>query len=80
MNTIQVGLLGYGLSGSVFHAPLLDVLEDYHIKKVMTSRTNEVKRDLPGADAVRTIEEITGDPDIGLVIVLHRAECIMNQR
>ncbi|MBY8911394.1 oxidoreductase [Bacillus sp. YC2] len=69
MNTIQVGLLGYGLSGSVFHAPLLDVLDDYHIKKVMTSRTNEVKRDLPGAEAVRTIEEITGDPDIDLVIV-----------
>ncbi len=69
MKTIQVGILGYGLSGKVFHAPLLDVLDDYQIKKVMTSRTEEVKRDLPGAEAVRAIEDITGDPDIDLVIV-----------
>ncbi|MBR7880627.1 MULTISPECIES: oxidoreductase [Bacillus amyloliquefaciens group] len=69
MKTIQVGILGYGLSGKVFHAPLLDVLDDYQIKKVMTSRTDEVKRDLPGAEAVRAIEDITGDPDIDLVIV-----------
>ena len=60
MKTIQVGILGYGLSGKVFHAPLLDVLDDYQIKKVMTSRTEEVKRDLPGAEAVRAIEDITG--------------------
>ncbi|AEB25552.1 MULTISPECIES: oxidoreductase [Bacillus] len=69
MKTIQVGILGYGLSGKVFHAPLLDVLDDYQIKKVMTSRTEEVKRDLPETEAVRTIEDITGDPDIDLVIV-----------
>lgn len=69
MKTIQVGILGYGLSGKVFHAPLLDVLDDYQIKKVMTSRTDEVRRDSPGAEAVRAIEDITGDPDIDLVIV-----------
>ncbi|AFZ92152.1 oxidoreductase [Bacillus velezensis AS43.3] len=33
MKTIQVGILGYGLSGKVFHAPLLDVLMIIRSKK-----------------------------------------------
>ncbi|MGK9431490.1 oxidoreductase [Bacillus atrophaeus] len=69
VNTIQVGILGYGLSGSVFHAPLLTVLDQFHISKVMTSRTEEVKRDLPEAEVVHDIGDITGDPAIELVII-----------
>ncbi|MEC1288697.1 oxidoreductase [Bacillus mojavensis] len=69
MNTIQVGILGYGLSGSVYHAPLLAVLDEYHISKVMTSRTEEVKRDFPDAEVVHELEEMTNDPAIELVIV-----------
>ncbi|MCY8757962.1 oxidoreductase [Bacillus haynesii] len=69
VNKVRTGILGYGLSGSVFHAPLLSVLEDYEIRKVMTSRKEQVKQDLPEAEAVSTIEDITNDPDIDLVIV-----------
>lgn len=69
MDTIQVGILGYGLSGSVFHAPLLAVLDEYHISKVMTSRTEEVKRDFPDAEVVHELEEMKNDPAIELVIV-----------
>ncbi|PJH91578.1 oxidoreductase [Bacillus sp. SN1] len=69
VDTIKVGILGYGLSGSVFHAPLLAVLEEYHISKVMTSRTEEVKRDFPDAEVVHELEDITNDPAIELVIV-----------
>ncbi|KAF1678397.1 MULTISPECIES: oxidoreductase [Bacillus] len=69
MDTIQVGILGYGLSGSVFHAPLLAVLNEYHISKVMTSRTEEVKRDFPDAEVVHELKAITNDPGIELVIV-----------
>lgn len=69
MDAIKVGILGYGLSGSVFHAPLLAVLDEYHISKVLTSRTEEVKRDFPDAEVVHKLEEITKDPAIELVIV-----------
>lgn len=69
MDTIKVGILGYGLSGSVFHGPLLDVLDEYQISKIMTSRTEEVKRDFPDAEVVHELEEITNDPAIELVIV-----------
>ncbi|MGD1414886.1 scyllo-inositol 2-dehydrogenase [Bacillus stercoris] len=69
VDTIKVGILGYGLSGSVFHGPLLAVLNEYHISKIMTSRTEEVKRDFPDAEVVHELEEITNDPSIELVIV-----------
>ncbi len=76
MDTIKVGILGYGLSGSVFHGPLLDVLDEYQISKIMTSRTEEVKRDFPDAEVVHELEEITNDPAIELVIVTTRAAFI----
>ncbi|MEC1259594.1 oxidoreductase [Bacillus swezeyi] len=69
MDRIRTGLLGYGLSGSVFHAPLLSVLNEFEIRKVMTSKKEQVTQDLPGAEAVSSIEEIAGDPAIDLVIV-----------
>ncbi|QHZ45574.1 MULTISPECIES: oxidoreductase [Bacillus] len=69
VDKIRTGLLGYGLSGSVFHAPLLSVLEEFAIKKVMTSRREQVEQDIPEAETVRSIEEIAGDPDIDLAIV-----------
>lgn len=69
MDRIRTGLLGYGLSGSVFHAPLLSVLNEFEIRKVMTSKKEQVTQDLPGSEAVSSIEEIAGDPAIDLVIV-----------
>ncbi|WP_432339197.1 oxidoreductase [Bacillus tequilensis] len=69
VDTIKVGMLGYGLSGSVFHGPLLAVLDEFSISKVMTSRTEEVKRDFPDAEVVHELDQIIHDPDIELVIV-----------
>ncbi|MFT0801347.1 oxidoreductase [Bacillus swezeyi] len=69
MDRIRIGLLGYGLSGSVFHAPLLSVLNEFEMRKVMTSKKEQVTQELPGAEAVSSIEEIAGDPAIDLVIV-----------
>lgn len=80
VDKVRTGILGYGLSGSVFHAPLLSALEDYEIRKVMTSRKEQVKQDLPEAEAVSTIEDITKDPDIDLVIVTTPAAFITKWR
>lgn len=69
LERIRTGLLGYGLSGSVFHAPLLSVLDEFDIKKVMTSRKEQVNREIPEAETVSSIEDITSDPEIDLAIV-----------
>jgi scyllo-inositol 2-dehydrogenase (NADP+) len=36
--TLSVGLIGYGLGGSVFHAPLIDAVERLSLKAIATTR------------------------------------------
>jgi scyllo-inositol 2-dehydrogenase (NADP+) len=69
MRTIPIGLLGYGLAGSTFHAPLIRTIPSLRIAAVMTSRRADVARDLPGAKVVDSAEAIFTDPAIELVVV-----------
>src|SRR5688500_2415305 len=50
--TINVGLVGYGLAGAVFHAPLINACERLELAAVLTSRE--------APNAVRTLEELLG--------------------
>ncbi len=34
---IRTGIIGYGLSGRVFHAPFIDVVEGFELSKISTS-------------------------------------------
>lgn len=69
MRVIPVGLLGYGLAGSVFGAPVIRAVPGLAITKVMTTRVDDVARDLPHAHVVATADEIFTDPAIELVVV-----------
>jgi scyllo-inositol 2-dehydrogenase (NADP+) len=69
MNAIHVGLIGYGLAGSVFHAPLIQAEPRMRLSAVVSSRTEQVARDLPGVRAVSSADELLADPDIELVVV-----------
>ena len=57
--TIRVGLIGYGLAGSVFHAPLIDACERMELAAVLTSR------DAP--NRVASIEELIDRSDLVVV-------------
>jgi scyllo-inositol 2-dehydrogenase (NADP+) len=48
--TIKVGLVGYGLAGAVFHAPLIDACDAFELAAVLTSRK--------APNAVRTLDEL----------------------
>ncbi|WP_026568745.1 MULTISPECIES: oxidoreductase [Sediminibacillus] len=69
MDKINVGLVGYGFSGAVFHAPLLKVSEQFAITKVMTSRLEEVAKDLGEVEVVDDLEDILHDRTIDLVVI-----------
>jgi scyllo-inositol 2-dehydrogenase (NADP+) len=69
MRAVAVGLLGYGLAGATFHAPVIRAVDALRITRVMTSRSADVARDLPEAAAVETAEQIFGDPAIELVVI-----------
>jgi scyllo-inositol 2-dehydrogenase (NADP+) len=66
---IGVGLIGYGLGGSVFHAPLIRAEPRLRLHAVVTSRADQVRRDLPGVAVVATAGELLEDPAVELVVV-----------
>lgn len=75
---IGAGLAGFGLAGRVFHAPLATA-SGFAIRAVATSRADEVRAKLPGADVVGSFEDLLARPDVELVIVatpnaLHAAQ------
>ena len=68
MRSLSVGLLGFGLAGSVFHAPLILCEPRLNLKAVASSRVDDIRRSAPGAEAT-TVEAVIGDPDIDLVVI-----------
>lgn len=67
--TIGVGLIGYGVSGSVLHAPLIDAEERLRLLAVVSRRPETVHRDLPALPVVSTPAALLEDPAVELVVV-----------
>ena len=66
---IRVGLIGYGLAGKVFHAPLIDAVPQLELTAVATSRVDEVAADWPGTRAVADPDALIADAAIDLVVI-----------
>ena len=69
---IRTGIIGYGLSGRVFHAPFIDVVEGYDLTKISTSRPESIamiEERYPVTAVVPDGKSIIDDPEIDLVIV-----------
>jgi scyllo-inositol 2-dehydrogenase (NADP+) len=64
-----VGLIGYGLGGSAFHAPLVAAEPRLRLAAVVTSRREQVERDHPGVRVVAGADELLADPEVELVVV-----------
>ena len=71
-NIIRTGIIGYGLSGRVFHAPFIDVVDGFELAKISTScpdKTSMAQERYPNATIVPDPQSIVDDPNIDLVIV-----------
>src|SRR5664279_593830 len=66
---IRVGLVGFGLSGRVFHAPLISSVDGLELAAVVERSTNKAAELYPGVTIYRTVEELLGDASIKLVVV-----------
>ena len=72
MNKIKVGIIGFGLSGKVFHAPMINSMDFMEISKIVTTNpvsAREAKKIYPHAQIVSNPNEIFEDDEIDLVIV-----------
>ncbi len=72
MQVLKVGIIGYGLSGRVFHGAVIKGVEGFEVTKIVTS--DPVKRaqaieDFKGVQVVESPKDVMDDPQIDLVIV-----------
>ncbi|SHE93560.1 scyllo-inositol 2-dehydrogenase (NADP+) [Seinonella peptonophila] len=67
--SIRVGVVGYGLSGRVFHAPFLEHLEPFQLKAIVTSRVEQVKHDYPNVQVLSSFEDLIEQTDLDLIVI-----------
>lgn len=67
--TIQVGLAAYGMSGKVFHAPLLTAHPGFQLRKVVERSHRYAEERYPDVEIVKDFRYILEDETIALVIV-----------
>lgn len=69
---IKVGLIGFGVGGQVFHAPVLTTVKGLQLVKIRAAKPEQVsaaKSKYPQAEIVSTSEEIFNDENIDLVVI-----------
>ena len=69
---IQTAIIGYGLSGQIFHGALLETLPGFNLHTVVTSdpvKASLVKAQHPHAIIVSDPDPMLADDDINLVVV-----------
>jgi predicted dehydrogenase len=69
MKTINAALASYGMSGEIFHAPLLNAHKGFNLYKILERTKNRSPDRYPSANIVRSYEEILTDDKIDLIIV-----------
>ncbi len=66
---INVGLVGFGISSRVFHAPVIATVPGLRVTKVVERHTNDAERLYPGVEVVRDADAMFEDPGVDLVVV-----------
>ncbi len=66
---VGVGLVGYGVGGAFFHAPVIGAVNGLRLSAVVTSRRRQVEQDWPGVAVASGVKELLTDPGVELVVV-----------
>lgn len=66
---IVTALASFGMSGEVFHAPVITSLPHFYLKTVFERSSEKAVQIYPWVKTVKTFEAILTDPEIELVIV-----------
>jgi scyllo-inositol 2-dehydrogenase (NADP+) len=66
---IRVGLVGFGMAGRVFHAPLLSSVEGLELAAVVERHSDNAAKRYPGIATYRTLESMLADSSLGLFVV-----------
>jgi predicted dehydrogenase len=66
---IRVGLVGFGMAGRVFHAPLISSVDGLELAAVVERNSSNAAERYPGITIYRSVDELLADTSIKLVVV-----------
>jgi scyllo-inositol 2-dehydrogenase (NADP+) len=66
---VRVGLIGFGLAGQAFHAPVIEGVAGMELACILERRGSLASEKYPKVRVARTLEELLSDETIRLVVV-----------
>jgi scyllo-inositol 2-dehydrogenase (NADP+) len=69
MQTIEAGLIGFGLAGRAFHAPVIRAVPGMRLVAILQRHGNEAGERYPDIRIVRSVRELLAIQEIRLVVI-----------
>ena len=72
MEVINAAVIGYGLAGSAFHAPIISCLEEFNLKTIYTTNKESeklIRARYPKTAVTADVKDIFKDERLGLIVV-----------
>src|SRR5277367_5249510 len=66
---VRVGLIGFGLAGQAFHAPMIRGVQGMELACVLERHSSNAKQRYPEVRIARTLDEMLSDQTINLCVV-----------
>jgi predicted dehydrogenase len=66
---IEVGLVGFGLAGRAFHAPVIRAVPGLHLAAILQRSGTEATEKYPDVRVVRSMEELLAIREIRLIVI-----------
>lgn len=66
---IQTGLIGYGLSGRVFHAPFIHGMPEFELSAVCSRQPDAVHERYPDTEVVADAGDLIAMPELELIVI-----------
>ena len=68
-NPLNVGLVGFGRAGQVFHAPLIHANPNLKLTHIVQRRGDDAAKKYPQAKVVRDLDALVQDSSVDLIVV-----------
>ena len=68
-SVIITGLLAYGMSGKVFHAPFLEAHPGFKLHAITERNQKKAQQDYPALISYNSVDELLDDPAIEMVVI-----------
>jgi len=66
---IDVGLIGFGLAGRAFHAPVIRAVPGMRLAAILQRQGREAAEKYPDVRIVRSLEELLAMPELRLIVI-----------